>query len=222
MKTIYTILLLLLCAILPAEAQQNYQQLWADVYRQAKADRPKDEMNLLERISGIASKENNYGQMLTADLLRLSLVRQTYGDDSLTSVRLQLEQKRRETKAAHPALAAVYACALRQKDEALADPALLAHTKATDFSPLLIPGNEVFGGDLLRRHRSLFELANLQRETSEADIRDVKPCLLLQQESHLHCSVGRLAIACLLFITLGIYSPYHVVRLVRANIIDED
>ena len=149
MKTIYTILLLLLCAILPAEAQQNYQQLWADVYRQAKADRPKDEMNLLERISGIASKENNYGQMLTADLLRLSLVRQTYGDDSLTSVRLQLEQKRRETKAAHPALAAVYACALRQKDEALADPALLAHTKATDFSPLLIPGNEVFGGDLL-------------------------------------------------------------------------
>jgi hypothetical protein len=80
----------------------------------------------------------------------------------------------------------------------------------------------LFGLLLLRSEGSLLKLANLQRETSEADIRDVKPCLLLQQESHFHCSVGRLAIACLLFITLGIYSPYHVVRLVRANIIDED
>jgi hypothetical protein len=149
MRTIYTILLLLLCAILPAEAQQDYQQLWADVYRQAKADKPKNEMNILERISDKALKENHYGQLLTADLLRLSLVRQTYGDDSLTSVRQQLEQKMREAKKEHPALATVYACALGLKNEALADPALLAHSQAGDLSPLLIPGSEVFGGDLL-------------------------------------------------------------------------
>ena len=149
MRTIYSILLLLLCAILPTDAQQDYQQLWADVYRQAKADKPKNEINVLERVSDKALKENQYGQLLTADLLRLSLMCQTYGDDSLASVRQQLEQKRREAKTTHPALAAIYACVLGLKDEALADPALLAHTQATDFSPLLIPGSEVFGGDLL-------------------------------------------------------------------------
>lgn len=149
MRVCYTILLFLLCAVLPAHAQQDYQQLWADVYRQAKADKPKDEIALLGRISDKALRENNYGQLLTAGLLRLSLVRQTYGDDSIVSVRQQLEQRKREVKTAHPALAAVYACALGQKGEAMADPALLARTKVTDLSPLLIPGAEVFGGDLL-------------------------------------------------------------------------
>lgn len=149
MRTIYTILLLLLCAAMPVHAQQSYQQLWAAVYRQAKADKPKNEMTLLGRISDKALRENNYGQLLTADLLRLSLVRQTYGDDSLAAVRRQLEQRKREAKATHPALAAIYACALNQKEEAMADPALLARTKAADLSPLLIPGAEAFGGDLL-------------------------------------------------------------------------
>ena len=149
MKASYTILLFLLCAVLPAHAQQNYHQLWADVYRQAKADKPQNEITLLGRISDKALRENNYGQLLTADLLRLSLVRQAYGDDSLVSVRQQLEQRKREAKAAHPALAAIYACALNPREEALADPALQARTKATDLSPLLIPGAEAFGGDLL-------------------------------------------------------------------------
>ena len=149
MRVCYTILLFLLCAVLPAHAQQDYQQLWADVYRQAKADKPKNEITLLGRISGKALRENNYGQLLTAELLRLSVVRQTYGDDSLVSVRRQLEQRKREAKASHPALAAVYACALGQREEALADPALLARTRASGLSPLLIPGATVFGDDLL-------------------------------------------------------------------------
>ena len=149
MRACYIILLLLLCAVLPAHAQQDYQQLWADVYRQAKADKPKNEITLLGRISGKALRENNYGQLLTAELLRLSVVRQTYGDDSLVSVRRQLEQRKREAKASHPALAAVYACALGQREEALADPALLARTRASGLSPLLIPGATVFGDDLL-------------------------------------------------------------------------
>ena len=38
MRTCYTILFFLLAAILPTKAQQGYQQLWAEVYRQAKAD----------------------------------------------------------------------------------------------------------------------------------------------------------------------------------------
>lgn len=149
MRICYTLLFFLMFAVLPVHAQQDYQKLWADVYRQAKADKPKNEMTLLDCISDKALRENNYGQLLTADLLRLSLVRQTYGDDSLVSVRQQLEQRKREAKAAHPALAAVYACALNQREEALADPALLARTKAADLSPLLIPGAEAFGGDLL-------------------------------------------------------------------------
>ena len=149
MRVCYTILLFLLCAVLPAHAQQDYQQLWADVYRQAKADKPKNEIALLGRISDKALRENNYGQLLTAELLRLSLVRQTYGDDSIVSVRQQLEQRKREVKTAQPALAAVYACALGQKEEAMADPALLARTRDTGLSPMLIPGAKVFGGDLL-------------------------------------------------------------------------
>ena len=148
-KVCYTILLFLLCAVLPAHAQQDYRQLWADVYRQAKADKPKNEIALLGRISDKALTENNYGQLLTAGLLRLSLVRQTYGDDSIVSVRQQLEQRKREVKTAHPALAAVYACALGQKGEAMADPALLARTRDTSLSPMLIPGAKVFGGDML-------------------------------------------------------------------------
>lgn len=149
MRICYTLLFFLMFAVLPVHAQQDYQKLWANVYRQAKADKPKNEMTLLGRISDKALKENNYGQLLTADLLRLSLVRQTYGDDSLATVRRQLEQRKREAKAAHPALAAIYACALNQKEEAMAAPALLARTKAADLSPLLIPGAEAFGGDLL-------------------------------------------------------------------------
>ncbi len=149
MRVCYTILLFLLCAVLPAHAQQDYRQLWADVYRQAKADKPKNEIALLGRISDKALTENNYGQLLTAGLLRLSLVRQTYGDDSIVSVRQQLEQRKREVKTAHPALAAVYACALGQKGEAMADPALLARTRDTSLSPMLIPGAKVFGGDML-------------------------------------------------------------------------
>lgn len=149
MRVCYTILLFLLCAVLPTHAQQDYQQLWADVYRQAKADKPKDEIALLGRISDKALRENNYGQLLTAGLLRLSLVRQTYGDDSIVSVRQQLEQRKREVKTAQPALAAVYACALGQKGEAMADPALLARTRDTSLSPMLIPGAKVFGGDML-------------------------------------------------------------------------
>lgn len=149
MRICYTLLFFLMFAVLPVHAQQDYQKLWADVYRQAKADKPKNEMTLLGRISDKALRENNYGQLLTADLLRLSLVRQTYGDDSLTTVRRQLEQRKCEAKAAHPALAAIYACALNQKEEAMADPALLTRTKAADLSPLLIPGAEAFGGDLL-------------------------------------------------------------------------
>ena len=149
MRICYTLLFFLMFAVLPVHAQQDYQKLWANVYRQAKADKPKNEMTLLGRISDKALKENNYGQLLPADLLRLSLVRQTYGDDSLATVRRQLEQRKREAKAAHPALAAIYACALNQKEEAMAAPALLARTKAADLSPLLIPGAEAFGGDLL-------------------------------------------------------------------------
>lgn len=149
MRVCYTILLFLLCTVLPAHAQQDYRQLWVDVYRQAKADKPKNEIALLGRISDKALRENNYGQLLTAELLRLSLVRQTYGDDSIVSVRQQLEQRKREVKTAQPALAAVYACALGQKEEAMADPALLARTRDTGLSPLLIPGAKVFGGDLL-------------------------------------------------------------------------
>ena len=149
MRICYTLLFFLMFAVLPVHAQQDYQKLWADVYSQAKADKPKNEMTLLGRISDKALKENNYGQLLTADLLRLSLVRQTYGDDSLATVRRQLEQRKREARAAHPALAAIYACTLNQKEEAMADPALLARTKAADLSPLLIPGAEAFGGDLL-------------------------------------------------------------------------
>lgn len=149
MRTCYTILFFLLAAILPTKAQQGYQQLWAEVYRQAKADKPRNEMHILERISNKALRESNYGQRLTADLLRLSLVRQTYGDDSLAAVRRLLEQRKLEAKTTHPALAAVYACALGLKEEALADPALLARTKATALSPLLMPSAEMFGGDLL-------------------------------------------------------------------------
>ena len=149
MRICYTLLLFLLCAALPAHAQQNYQRLWADVYRQAKADKPKNEMTLLGRISDKAFRENNFGQLLAADLLRLSLVRQTYGDDSLASVRQHLEQRKREAQATHPALAAIYACALGQKEEAMADPALLARTQVANLSPLLIPGAKAFGGDLL-------------------------------------------------------------------------
>lgn len=85
MRICYTLLFFLMFAVLPVHAQQDYQKLWADVYRQAKADKPKNEMTLLGRISDKALRENNYGQLLTADLLRLSLVRQTYGDDSLAS-----------------------------------------------------------------------------------------------------------------------------------------
>ena len=149
MKFFGILLLCLLPAFLPARGQQSYQQLWSEVYRQARADKPRSEIALLERISSKAQTEKNYGQLLSADMLRLSLIKSTFGTDSLDEAKKVLERKKTALKASQPALAAIYACALGKADEALADPALLARTHISDFTPLFRPGNDCFDGDLL-------------------------------------------------------------------------
>ena len=77
------------------------------------------------------------------------LIRTTFGTDSLEEAKKVLERKKRALKSTQPALAAIYACALGQADEALANPTMLAHTPTSDFKPLFRPGNDVFANDLL-------------------------------------------------------------------------
>lgn len=149
MKPLAILLLCLLPAFLPASAQKTYQQLWSEVYRQARTDKPRAEIALLEGISQKAQTEMNYGQLLSADLLRLSLIRTTFGTDSLEEAKKVLERKKRALKSTQPALAAIYACALGQADEALSNPTMLAQTPTSDFKPLFRPGNDVFANDLL-------------------------------------------------------------------------
>ena len=109
--------------------------------------------------------ENNYGQMLTAELMRASLVKELE-PDSLPGIVREIMDEERSAETRNPALAAVYQTILLNMppvkgieasdikpyyDKVMSNIGLLAANKADVLSPFVSVGadSEIFGNDLL-------------------------------------------------------------------------
>ena len=85
-------------------ADGGYKSLWNEVYNHAKADLPRSQIQVLQRIKEKARAEHNYGQLLTAQLMEATLI-VSISPDSLKAV---VEQLRKEEQMANDtAIAAV-------------------------------------------------------------------------------------------------------------------
>jgi len=165
-----TALLLAVLSLLPlAMRADGYTKLWNSVKEAEEKDLPKTQIERLAVIADMAEKEAAYGHLLKAECRMM----QVWGYISRDSIAPQLERMERKAdrlNATDPALAAVYYSVLGKaygdlaslnkeyKDmgaaffkKSMADPALLAAKKATDYEPFVIRGRDsrVFNDDLL-------------------------------------------------------------------------
>ena len=146
---------------------QTYDSLWREVTKAQADDLPKTEVEVLQKIAGKAAKEKAYGQLLKAELM-MARTQSGVSPDTLQPAVGRLEA--RERYATDPVLKAVLDAVLgyvyqqnrqladdadyRSADyyrKAMANPAMLAATKATTFEPLVTegPDSRYFGDDLL-------------------------------------------------------------------------
>lgn len=144
-------------------ADGGYKSLWNEVYNHAKADLPRSQIQVLQRIKEKARAEHNYGQLLTAQLMEATLT-VSISPDSLKAV---VEQLRKEEQMADDtAIAAVYRTVLSRllnvrriepdtaamlAQIAVEKPEILAAKSALDWQPFLVRGSDgsIFNDDLL-------------------------------------------------------------------------
>ena len=164
MKRIVTVMMLM--AIWPLMlSAQTYDELWLKVREAAAKDLPKTQMELLEKISKKATKEKDYGQLLSATLMKGGLQTQISPD----SLEVETERLKANALAAEkkdPVFAAVYYTALAELSKvkrgtldysstyykkALENPELLAKHKAAEYKPLISihEDSRIFNDDLL-------------------------------------------------------------------------
>ena len=147
---------------------QTYSELWKEVEKAIVEDLPQTEIEVLRKIAKKAEKEQNYGQLMKAELREAS----TKCSISPDSLRPAVERlKEREQQAGTEVLRAVYDAVLgyvyenntrwfgdesanlsrQYYDKALAHPDLLAKTKAQVFEPVIVMGDDsrIYDGDLL-------------------------------------------------------------------------
>ncbi|MBP5278017.1 MAG: hypothetical protein J6Z18_05980 [Prevotella sp.] len=146
---------------------QRYNQLWNDVDKAVKADKPKTEIECLQKIVAKAEKEKAYGHLMKAELMIIQ-AKNVISPDSLEPAFKRLLQKtEQQTK---PIPKAVYHAILGKViqsesdvsrltphssshyfDIALADPGLLSKTKASGYDPLVETGlnGDIYDHDLL-------------------------------------------------------------------------
>lgn len=165
MKKLFVYLIILV--LLPATAlADSYSSLWKRVSEAQEKDLPKTQVTVLNEIIAKATDEASYGNLLKAQLLR-STIQTQIAPDSLDSEIRRLELQEATVKS--PALKAVYASVLGKiyaqtthledhgaKSKAwfaksLADPAMLASQKSTDYDPAIVAGidSKIFYDDLL-------------------------------------------------------------------------
>lgn len=147
----------------------NYTQLWKNVEEAEKKDLPKTQIAGLQAIADKAEADADYGQLLKAEWRMIS-VWTVISPDSLQPRIDDMADKAARYEATDKALAAVYYAVLGKayKDcrqlgtdngikasaffkKAMADPAMLASKKATDYEPFVIEGRDsrIFNDDLL-------------------------------------------------------------------------
>ena len=147
---------------------QSYKQLWKQVEEAREKDLPQQVIKHAQQIVTKARKERQYGHLLKAQLTALEMQCEV-APDSLKPWVGRMEQDLRVTQ--DGALRAVYATLLARlynensyqlgdsssilakeyREMALADPALLARTKAKTFEPYVVKAKDsrYFGDDLL-------------------------------------------------------------------------
>lgn len=167
MKRHLFIILAALLLITMTTQGQTYQQMWKQVDEAQQKDLPQTALKHVGAIRTKAQKAGDYGQLLKASLLFARLQTQIAPDSLQTAVQ-QLEQQARGADT--EALKAVYATVLarvysqnpqlgddweaksqRFRQMAMANPDVLAQTKADTFLPFVIEGDdsEAYGDDLL-------------------------------------------------------------------------
>lgn len=148
---------------------QTYSSLWKQVEKAVDDDLPQTEQKLLRQIAKKAEAEKQYGQLLKAELQEARSLA-SVSSDSLAPAVGRLQKREQQTK--DGALRAVYQTVLgyiyanepsltedgngvkisaEYYDKAMTNPSLLAATKASTFSPLIIEGvdSKIFDNDLL-------------------------------------------------------------------------
>ncbi|MBQ8656697.1 MAG: alpha-2-macroglobulin [Prevotella sp.] len=147
---------------------QSYKKLWQQLEEAQEKDLPQQTMQLADKIADKARREKEYGHLLKAQLLRM----ETQFSVAPDSLKPEINRLEAECQRANDgALKAVYATVLsrlydgysgsrldsaEQKSKAyaelaLANPKLLAATKATNYEPFIIKGKDsrYFDNDLL-------------------------------------------------------------------------
>ena len=143
----------------------SYQLLWDEVFQHSRSDLPRSQIQVLRRIIEKARQENNYGQLLTAQLMDASLT-VSLSPDSFEVVVQKMKDEEKRSVAVDTALTAVYRTVLsrllqiRNFDaegaalyarKAVENPMKLATSSALEWQPFSMRGSDgsVFNDDLL-------------------------------------------------------------------------
>ena len=164
-----TIILALLLLIPLSMAADTFASLWEKYEKAQEKDLPKTQIAVLQQIQSKALKTLDYGQLLKAQLIEVTL-KASVAPDSLPVDMGRLKEKERQALQTNAVLAAVYESVLGRLyreypyiDEQTADsskayykrsmrnPELLAQHTAAEYKPLLVEGvdSKMFYNDLL-------------------------------------------------------------------------
>ena len=148
---------------------QNYNKLWEAVREAEAKDLPKTQMEALQKIVDKATKGEDYGHLLKAEL-QYAKVQLEVSPDSLDHIIRDLEQQVLRYENTQPVMAAVlnavlghvyhsqssygdddYTKGMACLEKSLSKPLLLASTKTDDYEPFVKKGvdSKMFNHDLL-------------------------------------------------------------------------
>lgn len=190
-KTILTIIATIMMPL--ATIADGYDSLWKQYKTAGRKDLPKTQIEILDSIATQAERTKNYGQLLRAEANRMTLRGEISPDSIMTDIE-QLRIKAAQAEHSDGAISAIYYVMLgdaytavgdgttqggkKSSDKvreayakALANPELLAATKADGYQPFVEKGSDraVFGGDLLniigRRAKNFRLLADFYSKT---------------------------------------------------------
>lgn len=142
--------LILMCLVPLAINAQSYQDGWKEVDEAARRDLPRNELKALDKIIKKATRQKNYGQLMSAELVKLS-VRRTLEPDSVKGIYANYRKTADLLDKKNPALAAIYYAVVSDKKKALAHLDVLAATRHENYVPLVNIGvsSSIFNHDLL-------------------------------------------------------------------------
>jgi len=146
-------------------SRRSYHSLWRQAYKYSSKHLPRSQMGVMDQIMVKARHENNYGQLLAAEMMKASLAGEI-SPDSIPQFINNLVEEEQSASTWNPTLAAVYQTVLanvmkigdyntveaeKYRVKAVKDVRMLAANKAETLRPFLTTGidSEIFGNDLL-------------------------------------------------------------------------